>query len=104
MDRPHAAPQFSQTPFQRVTTGSIFFLITIVIAICGYMLFGWTTLESFYMVVITVFGVGYGEVKPLETTPEKLFTIFVILAGTSAAIIDFKKRSGYDLRRYHCVD
>ncbi|WP_099241090.1 potassium channel family protein [Synechococcus sp. BDU 130192] len=86
MDRPHAAPQFSQTPFQRVTTGSIFFLITIVIAICGYMLFGWTALESFYMVVITVFGVGYGEVKPLETTPEKLFTIFVILAGTSAAI------------------
>ncbi|MEB3226034.1 MAG: potassium channel protein [Synechococcus sp.] len=86
MDRPQATPQFPQTPLQRVATGSIFFLITIVIAIGGYMLFGWTALESFYMVVITVFGVGYGEVKPLETTPEKLFTIFVILAGTSAAI------------------
>ena len=29
---------------------------------------------------------GYGEVKPLETAPEKSFTIIVILAGTSSAL------------------
>ncbi|WP_232315061.1 potassium channel family protein [Picosynechococcus sp. PCC 7003] len=74
------------------------------IAICGYMLFGWTALESFYMVVITVFGVGYGEETPLKETPEKLFTIFVILAETSATIIDLKKRSRYDLRHYFYVN
>ena len=72
--------------FQKIITGSVFFAITIVIAIIGYILFGWTVLESTYMVVITIFGVGYGEVKPLETTAEKLFTIFVIIAGTSSAI------------------
>lgn len=75
-----------QKPFQRVAIGSLFFVITMVIAVIGYITFGWTVLESFYMVVITIFGVGYGEVRPLESTPEKLFTIFVILAGTSAAI------------------
>lgn len=61
-------------------------MVTIVIAVIGYVTFGWTVMESVYMVVITIFGVGYGEVRPLESTPEKLFTIFVILAGTSAAI------------------
>ncbi|MGB2926869.1 MAG: potassium channel protein [Limnothrix sp.] len=75
-----------QKPFRRIVTGSILFVLTVIVAVLGYMFFGWTVLESFYMVVITIFGVGYGEVKPLETTPERLFTIFVILAGTSAAI------------------
>jgi voltage-gated potassium channel len=41
-------------------------------------LFGWTLLDSVYMVVITIFGVSYGEVNPLETPPEKIFTILVI--------------------------
>jgi voltage-gated potassium channel len=36
--------------------------------------------------VITIFGVGYGEVQPLETPIEKLFTIGVIIAGTSSAV------------------
>ncbi len=75
-----------QNSFQTIIIGSVFFAITIVIAIFGYITFGWTLLESTYMVVITIFGVGYGEVKPLETTTEKLFTIFVIIAGTSSAI------------------
>jgi hypothetical protein len=37
-------------------------------------------------VVITIFGVGYGEVRPIENTSERIFTIFVILAGTSSAL------------------
>ena len=75
-----------QNSFKRILIGTIFFVLTIVIAVVGYILFGWTILESIYMVVITIFGVGYGEVKPLETAPEKIFTILVILAGTSSAL------------------
>ena len=86
MNRSRTATLFMQKPFQKITAGAFFFAVTIIVAVLGYMVFGWTVLESFYMVIITIFGVGYGEVKPLETTPEKLFTIFVILAGTSAAI------------------
>ncbi len=71
---------------KRVFSGVIFFAISIVVAIIGYMMFGWTLLESVYMVVITIFGVGYGEVKPLETPAQKIFTMGVILAGTSSAI------------------
>lgn len=72
--------------FIKIAIGTAFFVLTIIVAVIGYLLFGWTTLEAVYMVVITIFGVGYGEVKPLETAPEKIFTIFVILAGTSSAL------------------
>ena len=75
-----------QNSFIKVAIGTAFFILTIIVAVIGYLLFGWTTLEAVYMVVITIFGVGYGEVKPLETAPEKIFTIFVILAGTSSAL------------------
>ena len=47
----------------------------------GYILAGWTLLDAIYMVVITIFGVGYGEVKPLETASIRVFTILVIIAG-----------------------
>jgi voltage-gated potassium channel len=75
-----------QESLKRVFSGVIFFIISMIIAIIGYMMFGWTLLESVYMVVITIFGVGYGEVRPLETSAEKIFTMGVILAGTSSAV------------------
>jgi voltage-gated potassium channel len=75
-----------QDSARRVLTGVIFFLLTVLIAILGYVWFGWTPLEAIYMVVITIFGVGYGEVKPLETPFQKIFTILVIIAGTTSAV------------------
>jgi voltage-gated potassium channel len=72
--------------FQRILTGSLFFAITVILAVIGYVWFGWTLLEAVYMVVITIFGVGYGEVKPLESPTQKIFTILVIIAGTSSAV------------------
>ncbi|MGB3300618.1 MAG: potassium channel protein [Phormidesmis sp.] len=70
-----------QSSFQRILTGAAFFSITIFVAVVGYILAGWTTLDAIYMVVITVFGVGYGEVKPLDTPSLRVFTILVIIAG-----------------------
>ena len=75
-----------QESFKRILTGTIIFVLTLIVAVIGYVLFGWTLLDSIYMVVITIFGVGYGEVKPLETAPEKIFTMMVILAGTTSAV------------------
>lgn len=72
---------FMNSSFQRIITGAIFFSITILVAVVGYVLAGWTLLDAIYMVVITIFGVGYGEVKPLETTSLRVFTILVIIAG-----------------------
>ena len=65
----------------------LFMLAAIVgTAVAGYVLAGWSLLDAVYMVVITVFGVGYGEVQPLDHPGLKLFTIGVILAGCSAGL------------------
>ena len=72
--------------FQRIRTGIAFFAITIVTAVIGYTWFGWPLLDAVYMVVITIFGVGYGEVQPLQTPAERVFTIVVIVAGTSSVV------------------
>ncbi len=46
----------------------------------------WTLLEAFYMTIITITTVGYGEIKPLS--PEgRIFTIFFIILGLSTAAI-----------------
>ncbi len=66
---------------QRILVGVAFFTITILVAVCGYVIAGWSVLEAVYMVVITVFGVGYGEVRPIEGASLKAFTILVIIAG-----------------------
>ena len=47
----------------------------------GYMGFeGWDFLDSLYMTIITLATIGYGEVRPLDTSG-RIFTIFLILGG-----------------------
>jgi voltage-gated potassium channel len=66
--------------------GGIFFSVTCVVAVAGYMFAGWQLLDAMYMVVITVFGVGFGEAKPLDSPGLKLFTMGVVIAGCSSGI------------------
>lgn len=71
---------------RKILIGAVFFGLTCVGAVAGYMVAGWTFLDAVYMVVITVFGVGYGEAKPLESPALKVFTMGVIVAGCSSGI------------------
>ncbi|WP_220498410.1 potassium channel family protein [Rhodopirellula sp. JC639] len=59
---------------------------TCLIAIVGYVLAGWSYIDALYMVVITIFGVGYGEVNPVDDPRLKLFTLALIISGCSSAI------------------
>jgi voltage-gated potassium channel len=54
-----------------------------------YCTAGWSFIDSLFMVIITVFGVGYGEVHPLDTVGLKVFTMIVIVAGSSAVVYIF---------------
>lgn len=56
---------------------------TLIVAVAGYRLAGWNWLDSIYMVVITVFGVGFGEIGPM-TPGLRVFTIIVIISGCSS--------------------
>ncbi len=56
-------------------------VLVFVFGTLGYMQFeGWDALDAFYMTVITLATIGYGEVHPL-TTPGRIFTIILIFAG-----------------------
>ncbi len=72
--------------WRRILIGASFLSVTCILAVTGYMLAGWNFLDAIYMVVITVFGVGYGETRPVEDPRLKVFTMGVIIAGCSSGI------------------
>tara|TARA_R110002049_G_scaffold50370_3_gene143029 strand:- start:52833 stop:53900 length:1068 start_codon:yes stop_codon:yes gene_type:complete len=71
---------------RKMLIGLLFFGMTCVAAVIGYTAAGWSLVDSLYMVVITIFGVGYGEVQPIETAGLKFFTAIIIIAGCSSGI------------------
>ncbi|NNJ26524.1 potassium channel family protein [Alienimonas chondri] len=74
-------------PARTIATGIGFVLATCGFAVVGYKSAGWGWVDSFYMVVITVFGVGYGEVNDLSERPGlRLFTAAVILVCTTSGL------------------
>lgn len=74
------------TPIRKMTVGVSIFLVVCVVAVEGYVLAGWHLDDALYMVVITIFGVGYGEVNPVTSWPLRGLTIAVIVAGYGAVI------------------
>jgi voltage-gated potassium channel len=75
-----------QSSIRKVIFGLIFFAVSCLVAIVGYVLAGWGVVEAVYMVTITIFGVGYGEVRPIEEPGLRLFTMGVIVAGCTSSI------------------
>lgn len=66
--------------------GLALFLATCAIGVGGYVLAGWSLLDATYMVIITIFGVGYGEVRPVDEDGLRLFTSGLIVAGYATAV------------------
>lgn len=73
------------TPIQRVRVGLVGFGLVVLIGTAGYVVRGWTLLESMYMVVITISGVGYKEVRPEMTPGDRIWTMLVIIFGLTSA-------------------
>ncbi len=75
-----------QGSIRKIVVGSVFFLITCGAAVTAYLAEGWSLLDAIYMVVITVFGVGYGETRPIDDPSLRVITILVIVLGCSSLI------------------
>jgi len=69
------------TTVQRYVAGVAGLLLLLLAGTTGFRLIeGWSWWDSFYMVVISITTVGYGEVHPLSQ-PGQIFATFVILTG-----------------------
>lgn len=66
-------------------------LLMIFIGVIGFHIIeGWSFLDCLYMTIITIFTVGFKEVK--ELSPQgQVFTIFIILGGVGTAVFAFTK-------------
>src|SRR5260221_5993491 len=62
----------------------LYLLAVFTVSVIGYLSFGWSLIDSVYMVVITMFSVGFEEVHPLVTVWQKIFTMLVIIGGKIA--------------------
>jgi voltage-gated potassium channel len=68
---------------KRLATVTGLLILTLFIGTTGFILIeDWTPFDAFYMTVITLATVGYGETNPL-THAGSVFTLFLILGGVS---------------------
>lgn len=68
-------------PIRKILTGIGVCLVSSLLALFTYTAAGWSLLDASYMVVITLFGIGYGEVHPISDPALKLQTMALIIVG-----------------------
>ena len=75
------------SPIRNLVGGIVFVLTVGSLAIVGYLSQGWSVGDALYMVVLTVFTVGYGEVRPIATGPLRAITMGLIITGCTGMIL-----------------
>jgi len=72
---------FLASPLRNLVVGLAFMLAVGVVATLAYVAAGWSLPNAIYMVVLTVYSVGYGEVEPVNTPALRAITVSLIVAG-----------------------
>jgi voltage-gated potassium channel len=83
---PHASQKNVRKIAFQILIGIGIFSTIVAISTFAYFLEGWSLGDAFYMVIITIFGVGYEEVRPVDTPIKRLITILTIIAGPIATV------------------
>ncbi len=79
-------PGFWASAPRNLTLGIGFMLLVMVLSTIAYRLAGWSLGDAFYMVVMTVYTVGYGEVRAVDTPLLRGITIATIMFGCTGMI------------------
>lgn len=75
-----------RSPTGNLVNGLAFIVVVMVLGTFGYMQAGWSGSDAFYMVIITIFSVGYGEVHPIDTPALHALTTSLIVLGCTGMI------------------
>ena len=74
------------SPVRNLLAGMMFMLAVMTAATLAHVANGWSLGDAIYMVVLTVYTVGYDEVRPLDTTALRAITIGLIVTGCTGMI------------------
>jgi len=79
-------PGLLGSPVRNLVVGTSFVLVVVALATFGYRLAGWPLGDAFYMVIITIYTVGFGEVHQIDTPLLRGITISTIVLGCTGMI------------------
>ena len=75
------------SPLQNLSRALIFVGIVFVLATTGFVSAGWSLGDAAYMVTLTIFSVGYGEVRPIDTAWLRALDEATIIFGCTGMIV-----------------
>ena len=81
-----ASDRLLGSPLRNLIFGVLYMLVVMAIAIGAYVAAGWKFADALYMVIVTVYTVGYGETMPVDTTLLRTITIATIVLGCTGMI------------------
>lgn len=76
-----------KSPSRTLRFSVLFMLAVILVSTIAYMAAGWSFGDAFYMVILTVYTVGYGEVHPIATTYLHVVTMATMIVGCTGMIL-----------------
>lgn len=75
------------SPLRNLFGTLLYVLVVFLFATLGYMSAGWSLGDAIYMVTLTIFSVGYGEVHPIDTDFLHGLTIATMVLGCTGMIV-----------------
>ncbi len=69
------------SPLRNLLAGVVFELAVTAAATAAYVDRGWSVGDALYMTVVSIFTVGYGEVRPVNTPDLRVITMTMIVLG-----------------------
>jgi voltage-gated potassium channel len=82
-----AAQKVLGSPIQNLVRATIFVFAVFVLSTAGFVAEGWSLGDAVYMVIVTIFSVGYEEVRPIDTTWLRTLNIATIVLGCTGMIV-----------------
>ena len=80
-------PQLLGSPLRNLATILVFLATVSLMATLAYMAAGWSALDAFYMVMLTIYTVGFTEVHPINTPYLHAVTIGLMFLGCTGMIL-----------------
>ena len=74
------------SPIRNLSVGVAYTVTVMIVATMAYMAAGWSFRDAIYMVIVTIYTVGYNEVRPINTPALNVITIGLIVLGCTGVI------------------